>query len=160
MRDRAHFRLGQPVADRFHVVADLLDDFRERDGRAFFQQQGQAAICLSGHLALIERQFVGTNVEVASALFLGGLIESLGGLVDLDFFFQHLAEAAFEQGQDPFHFLFAQLSQDFLEFGDGLLQFLERFGLFLQRLGTLGFLEVLLRFAHFLFGFADAFLGR
>ncbi len=38
--------------------------------------------------------------------------------------------------------------------------FWSRFVLFLQRLGTLGFLELLLRFAHFLFGFADAFLGR
>ena len=61
----------------------------------------------------------------------GNLVEPHRALVNLLLHLQHFAEAGFEHRQHPLDFLLAELAEDFLQVGLGLLEFADGFLLLL-----------------------------
>ncbi len=88
---------------------------------------------------------------VMRALGLWNFIQAHRSVVHVALHFQHLAESGLEHGQHPLHFLLAKLTQNLLQLGLGLLQFLD--GLFLIFYGPF-----MLGFFQFFPGLVHAFL--
>ena len=96
---------------------------------------------------------------VVIALGLRHVVQPHRAFVHCDLPFQHFAETGGELGQRPFHFLFAELSQDALQLGLGLLQLAKRFALLVGSALSLGIIQFLAGFFHLLLSIAEPLGG-
>ena len=115
----------QPSGDLLHVLAHLGHGLGEGDRRAFLVQQGQRLVGLLSDRSLLAAQLASFDFGIVVAIVLRHIIQANRPFIDLDLQLQHLAEAALKLREHAFDFLFAKLSQDFLECSLGLLQLLD-----------------------------------
>ena len=125
MRNLFDFESGQAIGDLPHVVAHLLDGFREGNRRAVFVQQQESLADFFDNLRFLPAEPGRFDFVVVRALGFGHLVESNGAVVNRGLHLEHFTEAGGELRECALELLFAKLAKDAFEFGFGLLQFFD-----------------------------------